>query len=151
MTKRHLNDIKMISPKRSAPVACRYFYCHRSGGKIWRIWRFFGCADEIGRSCSWRFSKLWISQGLKVVAVLVGEQEGLRGKDWWERERGVMRWNFGGIFDGSEVWFWEFVRLDSGWIWGEIKMRLVSVKLWYLYYEHQKLLMKIGIIWHLFW
>ena len=39
----------MISLKRSAPVACRYFYCHRSGGKIWRIWRFSGCADEIGR------------------------------------------------------------------------------------------------------
>ena len=38
----------MISLKRSALVACRYFYCHRSGVKIWRIWRFSGCADEIG-------------------------------------------------------------------------------------------------------
>ena len=38
----------MISLKRSAPVACRYFYCIRCGGKIWRIWRFSGCADEIG-------------------------------------------------------------------------------------------------------
>ena len=70
----------MISLKRSAPVACRYFYCRRSGGKIWRIWRFFGCADEIGMGCSWRFLKLWISRRLEVVAVLVGGQEGLRGK-----------------------------------------------------------------------
>ena len=85
MTKRHLNDIKMISPKRSAPVVCRYFYCHRSGGKIWRIRRFFGCTDEIGADRPERISKLWISRGFEAVAVLVGEfvdlgREGLVGE-----------------------------------------------------------------------
>lgn len=49
MTKWNLDDIKMISLKRSAPVACRYFYCHRSEVEICGIWGFSGCADEIGR------------------------------------------------------------------------------------------------------
>lgn len=110
----------MISLKRSAPVACRYFYCHRSGGKICGIWRFFCCTDEIGRNHSWRFSKLWISRGFGAVVVLVGEQKGLRGKIWWDDERSLMRWKFDGIFGISEVWFYGL----WGHVWDEFERKL---------------------------
>ena len=78
----------MISLKRSAHVACRYFYCHRSGGKIWRIWRFFGCADEIGRGVFVAIFKIvdksWIwgsgCSGRRGV-VIGGGKFGGRGRD----------------------------------------------------------------------
>ena len=35
---------------------------------------------------SWQFSKLWISRGLKVVVVLVGEVWRLVVEIWWERK-----------------------------------------------------------------
>lgn len=110
----------MISLKRSAPVACRYFYCHRCGVKICEICGFFGCADRIGRWCSWRFSKLWISRGFVAVAVLVVEV-----------------WRFGGKFGwrGRDVWFGEILTIILGvamcdfrvcgdQIWGEFEGKL---------------------------